>query len=554
MRARRASFAVLASAVAALSLGAIPAHGDSEVTTTSQPKRSIPLLRISVPDQFSGCSILDSSLSDSMQGVLDLVSPSAFVSNRYGRPQGANGPIAQSELISVSPQVVQYRLNTKFVWSTGQPFSGAQMVQWWNYARQQTGAAAVNYQSINSMVVAPDGNSVTATFGLPNSDWAALFRDMQLVSSGAGCSLSRFLKSPQLGPYQLVSINAQHAVLVANPKFAAVTGNNPLAQRIDISAGNNSIMSTGTFAVISHRFSDEQLQRISSLSNASSFAVSSSSTERVTFSAVRTQEASANVRSALAAAIDRSRLVWRTVGLLNPGIAPAASSIYPQSSPSYPGQTGTPVGVTTTTSATPPQFQPSSGQLSDCSACSTAFLRAAGYVPTTAGWTGPSGPLIVRLAVGPTIEDRMSVTSLVTSWRAVGVRVLVEQFGTELAVLEALRSGYSDAGVYHLPQPLPAEYATRWALGPKAGALWTGWDSAALLADYQTGLGTLNSVTAASSWSAIDNTIQRNVWDRPLYSLPNFEYWSSRLPLQTAANVVGLFDEILSLTPSALSS
>jgi hypothetical protein len=132
--------------------------------------------------------------------------------------------------------------------------------------------------------------------------------------------------------------------------------------------------------------------------------------------------------------------------------------------------------------------------------------------------------------------------------------VFTQYFTSEIAVLTALRTGYFDAGVYHLPQPLPSELATRWALGSQSGVLWTGWDPSALVADYQAGLGTLNSVTATASWMAIDEAIQRNVWERPLYSLPNIEFWSSRLPLQTASSVVGFFDELLNLTPAVLSS
>lgn len=555
MGARRASSTVVALTLAVATLtSAFPASASDPTTTVAHPKVSIANLQISVPDEFAGCSIFDGALSDTMQAVFDLTTPSAFVTNRFGRPLGVNGPIAQSELISVSPQVVQYRINPKFTWTTGQTFTGQQMVQWWQFARQQVGSAAVNYRSISSLEVSADGLSVTATFSLPNSGWASLFRDIQLMPHTEGCSWEQVLREPQLGPYQLVELSSQRAVLVANASFAAATGVTPIAQRIEISAGREAIFTNGTFAVISHRLSQKQLQVISSPPTTSSFVAASSSTERLTFSAMRPQVASVNVRSALASAIDRAALVWRNVGLLNPGIAPAASSIFPQSSPSYPGSIGTPVGVTTTTSATPPVFQPASGQLDDCPRCSPEFLRAAGFTPTSTGWTGPTGPLVLHLAAGPTAEDRMSADSVAAAWRQLHATVSVQYFSTEVAVVGALRSGYFDAGVYHLPQPLPSELASRWAIGAEAGSLWTGWNPSALIADYQAGLGTLNSVTATASWVAIDDAIQRNVWDRPLYSLPNIEYWSSRLPLQTASNVVALFDELLNLTPASLSS
>ena len=553
--ARRASSTAAAFVLLLVTgFSGFPASASTSTTTVSPPKVSVANLQMSVPDALSGCSIFDGALSDSMQGVLDLTTPSAFVVNRFGRPLGASGPITQSELISVSPQVVQYRINPHFTWTTGQPFTGEQMVQWWEFSRRQVGSAAVNYRSISSLVVSTDGLAVTATFSLPNSGWSSLFRDMQIAPRSTGCSLAEVLREPQLGPYQLVTLANDHAVLVANPQFAKVTGNTPIAQRIEISAGGNALITGGTFAVMSHRYSQSQLQFISSPPTTSSFSVASSTTERLTFSATRPQEASVNVRSALASAIDRASLVWKNVGLLNPGIAPAASSRVPQSSPSYPGPIGTPVGVTTTTSAIPTIFQPSTGQLNDCGSCAPDFLRAAGFTPTASGWTGPTGPLILHLAVGPTTEDRMSAAAIATSWQHLHAEVSMQYFSTEVAVLGALRSGHFDAGVYHLPQPLPSELASRWAVGAQGGSLWTGWDPSALVADYQAGLGTLNSVTATASWKAIDDAIQRNVWDRPLYSLPNIEYWSSRLPLQTASNVVGLLDEFLNLTPASLSS
>jgi hypothetical protein len=190
--------------------------------------------------------------------------------------------------------------------------------------------------------------------------------------------------------------------------------------------------------------------------------------------------------------------------------------------------------------------------LEDCAKCVVPFLRAAGFTPTPGDWSGPTGFLVVRLAVGPSIEDHLAASAVARNWRQFHIEVVPQYAASELDVLASLRDGQSDAGVYHLSQPTPAETATRWALGADAGPWWTGWNPDALTSYLQTGLGTLNSVNANSSWTAIDTTIQQNVWDRPLYTIPLIEYWTSRLPLSAASSDVGFLDQVMELTPAAL--
>ena len=143
--------------------------GSLALSTPSVASTASPSLTVAIPGQFTGCTALHPLLSPSDQALLDLTSPSAFLTSVQGNLRGEGGAVVSAELSSLNPQIVTYTLDTSLRWSNGRRFGASDLISWWRDASRAHTVAAVGYRDITSLTPSANGAVVSATFKTPFS-------------------------------------------------------------------------------------------------------------------------------------------------------------------------------------------------------------------------------------------------------------------------------------------------------------------------------------------------------------------------------------------------
>jgi len=531
-------------------LGAAVALTSSLLVATSSvaAPASAHTLTLSLPGPFNGCTILDPGATPTTNAILDLLTPSAFLTTSAGNLVGEGGAISSAELTSLAPETVVYTIAPNLYWSNGASFSGVDLLGWWLRAKQLASVVSDGYRDISSLTESNDGLTVTAVFAKPYAEWNLLFRDVEQVATTPGCSWSDFLARPTLGPYDLVSASPTRIVLSANKKwpldpnrFARVVVTDSTALPTDQHAFYASYSLNPNAAAVAS---------VSARAELSSHIGTSSELAEITFAPGRALTQRTAMREALSLILNRQNIVNDLFGSVTFSPSVAQSALYSQGQSAYPGGSGSgPSAQSTTTTITATN---QSGSLSDCSTCAIALLKKLGYAKTTSGWRSATGaPLVLRVATGPTTLDRAVATQVEGQWRSDGF--VVSSVGVdsdEAAAIEAA-SNHVDAAIFTRPTTTTAAYTARSFAGPAYRDTYpSGVRTAGFTTLYDTGTDIFNPVTAEATWLTLDQELLAAYWVRPLFTEPSFVVWSNNLgPVTGSISVPGVADQVTGWGP-----
>jgi ABC-type transport system substrate-binding protein len=504
-------------------------------------------LELSLPGPFNGCTILNPGATSTTTALLDLVRPSAFLTNPTGFLNGAGGPIASAELTSLSPEVVRYSIAPNEVWSNGASFSSRDLVSWWQRTRLLRSVQSDGYRAIKSLQQSKDGLTVTATFAEPYADWNLLFRDVEAQGTTTGCSLRQLISRPTLGPYRIVSATPSRMVLIMNASWPAFA--NRFGRIVVTTSGTIPSSPTASFVGYSSSVSRAQVQILSSHPTVLSHFGALSAIEEISFAPLRPFSSRLGVRQALSLSIDRQNLINRLWGSVTFSPSIAASAIFSQGQSSYPGSSGTGPSAQTTTTTTPATG--SAASLTDCVSCAIASLVKAGFHRTSFGWATINGyRLEMRVVYGPGALDQSVVTVLRKQWASIGISVHVVEVASDMAAAQTAASNRADIAIFSRPTSTAASYAARsWSGLAFPDSYPSGWRTAATNNLYRQASVNFNPVAASSTWLLMDEAVMKDFWVRPLFTAPSLEEWSNTLgTVSPSSSVPGLVDQLLTWT------
>lgn len=517
MRAVSARLLGVALALAGLT---IPMTASAKPLPTQTARDST--IQVVLPGPLTSCPSFDARSSASSLALFDLIRPSAFLTNPNDFLVGAQGPISSAELISLTPQTVQYTLARGAKWTDGQPFVGADLVAWWQLLRGYSGVASNGYRAIRSMELEA-GNKVTAVFSRPYSDWTTLFRDVEQRGASLSCSWASLLSRPSLGPYRLVSANERRWVLVRDEgwqpngrRFGRVVVT--VSSRVDLSGESPAV-------AFSQHLDPLQISLLASHPMMLGKIGPSNVLEELVFNSSRPVTRISAVRSALGWSIDRLGLISRMWSLTTQSVATATSALYTQGQPNYPGGGLSIPSLTTTTVSVP--TVPTAGQ--DCLTCAVQMLQSAGGQLVDGRWNMPQiGPLIIQLGVGPTGVDHVSARAVARSWRRLGASVSLVYYASGNAAAAAAASGEVDAAIFERQMKATVPYAALSWVGPNyRDGYPSGYRTAQWNAMFNSAMSNLNPATAQADWAQLDGSILASGFVRPLFTLPSLTEWSN---------------------------
>jgi ABC-type transport system substrate-binding protein len=523
----------LAAAATAVALSLVP--------TVAGAHTSRPTLTLDLPGPFTGCSYVDPRASDSLRAVLDLVRPSAFQTTYQGALTGATGPIASAELISLSPQTVVYTVSKGWSWSDGQPFTGEDLLHWYQSAVDLPTSATDGYRDIQSLTASADDLQVTAIFDQPFADWATLFRDVDETDTTTSCTLEQLADQASLGPYDLISLTRRTAVLSANPRWKGPPAGFPrVVVRTDASPNDLG----GTVVDYRYDMTQGELEKVTSNGRLNGHLGSSNQIVTVGFSPRGAWGPQLAVRQFLGWSIDRQSLLNDLVGPITTSQAPADSVIFAQGAAGYAGPAG--LGPVGQTGLIPATTVPAS-EGGDCVACAAPALEAGGFRFSGGRWISPHGKTFaIRLVVGPALFDRAAAARVVAAWRLAGVRVTVTSATSDRAAADALFRGVADAGVFTTNTgTLPFTAARSWTSTDYGDGYDMGWRSTQIDQWYAAALDDFNPNDALSDYQNIDHFIEDQSWERPLFTEPSILDWSIDIAgVYGSLSLAGLVDQI----------
>ena len=520
---------------------AVPLHssGANAVSTPSNVNKTIYL---SLPGPFNGCTFFDADATPSTDAILDLVRPSAFQTSNLGTLVGEGGAISSAELTSLSPETVRYTVAPGLKWSNGAAFTANDLVSWYHRA---LGLASVNsdgYRAIKSLKESKNHLAVTAVFATPYASWNLLFRDVEAAGTSPGCAMSALVKRPSLGPYAVSSASSSLVVLTSNPHWPIQSGR--FGRVVIRDNGAIPASSVTPYVNFSLDVGRAQVEAISSHATSLSHFGASNNLEEVTFAPHRPWSSRLTIREALSWSISRQHMIDQLLGGVTYLPSVAASAIFTQGQPSYPGTTGTGPSSQTTTTVLPATAP---GAQEDCTSCAVEALVATGLHRSHSGWATIGGArFAVDVAVGPSATDRVVANSVIRQWRAIGVRVHERRTSSEVAASIAAARSQVDAAIFTRPTVTAPAYAARSWSGPAyADSFPGGWRASSVNALYHQAIEQFNPVTAASTWLALDQTIVDSYWVRPLFTEPSLMAWANTVgTVEPTYSIPGLVDQL----------
>jgi ABC-type transport system substrate-binding protein len=540
----------IALALSALCLGAVAVPMTLSGAVVG-PNENAATLDLSLPGPFNGCSFLDPGATPASDAILDLVRPSAFVTNANGTLEGEGGAISSTELISLAPETVRYTIDANLSWSDGLAFNGSDLVDWWQRARALSSVTSDGYRAIKSLVVSTNGLSVTAVFSSPYADWDLLFRDVESPGTTPGCAISNLASRPSLGAYDVQSATKSRIVLKMNSHWPLDT--NRFGRIVITDNQNLPTTETAIFADYTLAVNGAEVLELSNHPALLSRISSSNNIEELTYSPSLATTRLLAVRKALSWSIDRQAMIDTMFGAVTFSPSVAASAIYSQGQSAYPGPSGSNPGGQATTTTT----SPTKSGLADCESCALTVLRDAGFVRTPAGWSdATTRDLSIRLGVGPSDLDHAVALLVQHDWRVIGIRSTVVDESSDQRAALAAAVGRVDVALFARPTSTDPSYAARSWVGP---AYLDTYPSGVRLASvtnlFDQARDIFNPVTASVTWLKLDQVILNDFWVRPLFTAPSLTIWSSMLaPVTNSFVVSGFVDQIPTWSKVSLST
>ncbi len=167
--------------------------------------------------------------------IVSQVLPSVFQVNPQEFPVLNSSIMESAELVSTSPQTVEYKLNPRARWSDGKPMGLADFVYDWH---AQSGdpqfkdlggqpfqaVPDFGYEDIASISGSQDGRVVTVKFKQAFSDWESMFSPLIPAGLSERIGWSQGFNASSLtgfsgGPFEIVSSGPADVILGRNPHF-----------------------------------------------------------------------------------------------------------------------------------------------------------------------------------------------------------------------------------------------------------------------------------------------------------------------------------------------
>jgi len=464
--------------------------------------------------------------------LLTSVLPSAYVINPKLVPQVNSDLLLSVEATSTSPLTIQYVINPKAVWSDGVAVSADDFVYAWQSQRgngldvdgqPDKPASTLGYRDVASVKPSNGGKTVTVTFATPFTDWRVMFDHMvpahiaRRVGWNHGFDTFNPAVDLSAGPFVVQSASPEGAaVLVRNPKWwgtPAVLDRATVQIAPSQSAWTGNLASSNEGVAQPAKFSLKGVGVVSSMPNTQSVLRPTLNLLDLEFNVKSTVLDRVATRQAIAHAIDRSGLLARTFGAVDPDLvvnqdhlATAMQSTYTPSSAAG-GYTAADLATT--------------GQL----------LRSVGFHQDAAdNWVNSDGAkLTLRMVVQGGDPWISSVGSQISEQlHSAGIAVIVIPVSGTAEPKSAITSAsYDMALVTRVSSPFQTATADWYSDGPAGGGSvtsqdWSNFDDPQVDQDFSLASQALNPVTGGGIYAQIDDQLWDQMVGLPLFGEPAF--------------------------------
>ena len=543
---RKGSQLLLIATLLVLSSAGYADAASSKGGTVDESANTVHVL---VVGSFNGCTALDPAITPATQAVLDLIRPSAFLTSSNGSLSGAGGAISSAELVSLSPETIQYSTAPGEKWSDGTAFNAAALVSWWNRAKNLANTLSYGYRDIASMTLSKSNQTVTAVLKTPFADWNQLFRDVESPRASSDCSLSSLVSRPSIGPYKVVNASASTVTLSAVKSWPYDT-----ARFGKVVLSTSALAPTRNAEVVAYSnvVNRATVGAFSSNPNVSTHIGTSSAIEMLMFSEKGYLSHDLRTRDALSVSINRSAIINQLWGAVTFAPQPASSALYSQGQQNYPGpNSGSGLSSTTTSQ---PSGSPS--PQADCVSCAVALLKADGYVKSASGWFRNGSRLAMTLMSGPTDLDHALANYIVSQWARIEIPTTIQFASSDELAAQATTSGAASASIFSRPTgPSPSITARSWCGPSWVDSYSSGIRTPAMSTLCQQALSNFNPVNAAATWASLDSLILSNFYCRPLVTAPSLLISSADLSnVVGSSSLVGFIDEIPTWSQQVIQS
>ena len=464
--------------------------------------------------------------------LLAAVLPGAYVINPKLVPQVNTDLLESVEATATTPLTIQYVINPQAVWSDGVAVTADDFIYAWQ--SQQGGAvdvtgqpdqvaSTIGYRDVASVTGTYGGRTVTVVFAKPFADWRILFDHMvpahiaRRVGWNTGFATFDPAVDLSAGPLLVASVSGGTAHLVRNPSWwgtKSVLGSVTVSDEQADAGWIGPLTTTATAVSQPGRFTLASLSSMSALPNAESSihpALTFLSLEFNVKSAVGSHVAA---RQAVAHAIDRSSLLNRLFGTIDPALEVNQDHLAVAWQTSYSASTA-------------------GGEYAQVDLSGTdSLLKTLGYTntPGTPYADAAGRPFTVRMAVedgDPWIDE--AATGIAAQLRAAGITVVVLSVQGAAGLAAAAATNAYDmalvtrtSGPYQsITQGWYSDGTGRW--GANDGQNWSRFEDPQVERLFVQAAQQLNPVTGGDTYTQIDDQLWDQMVALPLFGEPGLE-------------------------------
>jgi len=468
--------------------------------------------------------------SSTTPSLLDAVLPSAYTVNPKLVPEVNTDLLVSVEAATTSPLTIQYVINPKAVWSDGVPVTADDFLYAWQSQRgdgtdvdgqPDQVASTLGYRDVASVTGSKGGRTVTVVFAKPFADWRVLFDHMvpahiaRKVGWNTGFATFDPAVDLSAGPLLLKSVSATGtALLVRNPSW---WGTKSVLSSVTVSSDQSdaawigALATTGGAVSEPGQFTLSAMDSVSSLANAQSSVHPSLDFLSLEFDVKSTVGSHPAARQAVAHAIDRSALLNRLFGTIDPSLAVNQDHLAAAWQTSYAPST-----------AAGEYTEPDLGT-------TDTLLRSLGYTRNAAGtYVDAAGKaFVVRMAVeqgDPWIGQAAS--GIEAQLKAAGITVVADPVqGRAGLAAAAAADAYDMALVTRTSGPYQSATAGWYSDGQgKAGVddqqNWSRFDDPQVDQLFLQAAQELNPVTGSAAYTQIDDQLWDQMVALPLFGEP----------------------------------
>ncbi|GAB3918179.1 peptide ABC transporter substrate-binding protein [Microlunatus endophyticus] len=448
--------------------------------------------------------------------------------------------LESADLISKSPQVVQYKINPKASWSDGTPISADDYIYLWEAMsgnkkfKDADGSAFLpantsGYDQISSVKGSDGGKTVTVKFSSSFSDWKSLFNPILpshvVKKVGFNSGLDNFGDALKVsgGPWMADSYaDGQSFVKVRNPKYwGKAAGLSSIVYRIiNDSTELASAVQNGEIQVVNPTNGTVSLK--DALQGVGGFhlvTAPSLTFQHLDFNESNEYLAKTDIRRAIANAINRNEIVQRTVGQINPKATTIGNHIF------LPGQPG---------------YVDNSGEYGkfDAKKAKQALLKAGmvegsdGYLqPTWGSQAGKDFTLSIVSASGRELWNQ--IQQLVQAQlKAVGIKVKIV---TLTDYFSQVQKGNYDMATYGWAiNPYPSTMKSVWCsyTNAECASNWAHYSNSKVDALLKKATGELDSQKASVLYNQADKLLWSDMASLELYEYQQVGGWSGSVDIE----------------------